>query len=237
MAERRMFAKTIIDSDHFLDLPLSAQALYFHLAMQADDDGFLNNPKRIQRLVGCSPEDHRVLVEKGFLLPFPSGVEAIRHWKIHNYIQKDRYRPTLCQQEKEQLQLEASGAYAIAAMDTGCIQDVSLLDTQARIGKGQDRINKESISCPPHGDRPPHPRREPFVKPTVDMVRSYCTERQNGVDAQRFVDYYAANGWKVGRNPMKDWKASVRRWENHSQSPSLGPNRCPTAADYEGGIL
>ena len=97
MAERRMFAKTIIDSDAFLDMPLSAQALYFHLSMRADDDGFINNPKKIQRVIGGSDDDLKLLIAKRFLLPFESGVVVIKHWKIHNFIRTDRYKPTVYQ--------------------------------------------------------------------------------------------------------------------------------------------
>ena len=89
MADRRMFAKTIIDSDSFLDMPLSTQALYFHLSMRADDDGFINNPKKVQRMIGCSEDDLKLLVAKNFIIPFESGIVVIKHWKIHNYIRGD----------------------------------------------------------------------------------------------------------------------------------------------------
>ena len=109
MAERRMFAKTIIDSDAFLDMPLSAQSLYFHLAMRADDDGFINNPKKIQRMIGASEDDCKLLIAKKFVLVFDTGVIVIRHWKLHNYIQKDRYKPTIYQSERNALKTEANG--------------------------------------------------------------------------------------------------------------------------------
>ena len=99
MAEKRMFAKTIIDSDLFLDMPVTAQLLYFHLCMRADDDGFINNPKRIMRDVRCSDDDMKVLVAKDFVIPFESGVIVIKHWRLHNYIQKDRYKPSLCDEK------------------------------------------------------------------------------------------------------------------------------------------
>lgn len=111
MAERRMFAKTIIDSDAFLDMPLSAQALYFHLAMRADDDGFVNNPKKIQRIVGASDDDCRLLIMKRFILTFESRVIVIKHWRIHNYIQKDRYKETVYTREKSMLFLSKNNAY------------------------------------------------------------------------------------------------------------------------------
>lgn len=111
MAERRMFAKTIIDSDAFLDMPLSAQSLYFHLAMRADDDGFINNPKKIQRMIGASEDDCKLLIAKQFVLIFDTGVIVIRHWKLHNYIQKDRYKETMFLQEKQLIESQDNGVY------------------------------------------------------------------------------------------------------------------------------
>ena len=125
MADRRMFAKTIIDSDAFLDMPLSSQSLYFHLSMRADDDGFLNNPKKVQRMIGASDDDLKLLIAKKFLIPFESGVVVIKHWKIHNYIQKDRYKPTVYAEEKAQLRLKDNKAYSLSDgndLDTECIQ-------------------------------------------------------------------------------------------------------------------
>lgn len=135
MAERRMFAKSIIDSDMFLDMPLSAQALYFHLSMRADDDGFINNPKRVQRMIGANDDDFKLLIAKQFIIPFDSGIVVIKHWRLHNYIQKDRYKPTIYSEEKATLSL-ADGVY------TDCIHDVSKVDTQVRleVGKSRDRL-------------------------------------------------------------------------------------------------
>lgn len=99
MAERRMFTKKIIDSDAFLDMPLSTQALYFHLNMRADDDGFVNNPKKICRMTGASEDDLRVLISKRFVLTFENGVIVIKHWRMHNLLRKDRYKPTQYQEQ------------------------------------------------------------------------------------------------------------------------------------------
>lgn len=137
MAERRMFAKTIIDSDAFLDMPLSTQSLYFHLSMRADDDGFINNPKKIQRMIGAADDDLKVLITKKFIIPFESGIVVIKHWKLHNYIQKDRYRETVYKEEKSMLQIKENKSYTL------CIQDGYNSDTQDRIGK--DRIGKDRI--------------------------------------------------------------------------------------------
>ena len=141
MAERRMFAKTIIDSDMFLDMPLSTQALYFHLSMRADDDGFINNPRKIQRMIGASDDDLKVLVMKRFILPFDSGVVVIKHWKIHNYIRNDRYKETVYQEEKAQLELKENGAYTELST-TGIPDGIPSsnqpgyqTETQVRLGK------------------------------------------------------------------------------------------------------
>ena len=145
MAERRMFAKTIIDSDAFLDMPLSAQALYFHLSMRADDDGFVNNPKKIQRMIGATEDDYKLLIAKSFVLIFESGVIVIKHWRINNYIQKDRYKETVYTEEKELLSVKDNGAYTL------CIQDGYNMDTQYRLGK--DSKGKDSIVYYPNDEK------------------------------------------------------------------------------------
>lgn len=146
MAERRMFAKTIIDSDSFLDMPLSSQALYFHLSMRADDEGFVNNPKKIARMIGASDDDFKVIVAKNFVIPFESGIVVIKHWRIHNYIQKDRFKETVYKEERSELELKDNGAYTISeGVYTECIQNVSRLETQDSIGKYRDSIGKVSI--------------------------------------------------------------------------------------------
>ena len=150
MAERRMFAKTIIDSDAFLDMPLSTQALYFHLSMRADDDGFINNPKKIQRMIGCADDDLKVLVAKNFIIPFESGIVVIKHWKIHNYIRNDRYKETVYQEEKALINTKGNKAYTLGIPDDN--QTVYQMDTQDRLGKdrsGKDRSGKDSIECIP----------------------------------------------------------------------------------------
>lgn len=111
MAERRMFTQKIVDSDAFLDMPLSAQCLYFHLNMRADDDGFVNNPKKIQRMLGATEDDLRLLMAKRFIIGFANGVIVIKHWRMHNLLRKDRYNPTQYQDEYKMLELKENGAY------------------------------------------------------------------------------------------------------------------------------
>ena len=220
MAERRMFAKTIVDSDAFLDMPLSAQALYFHLAMRADDDGFINNPRKIQRLIGAGEDDCNILLARRFILSFESGVMVIKHWKIHNYIRTDRYKPTIYQEEKARIGEKENKAYTDAAHPG--IPNAHQGDTQARSGQERDREAQDREAQGREAAAPTPPR--PFTAPGVQEVMAYCRERQNGVDGQRFVDYYTANGWMVGRNKMKDWKAAVRAWERKEKTPGQNPN-------------
>lgn len=118
MADKRMFTQKIIDSDAFLDMPLSSQALYFHLNMRADDDGFVNNPKRVQRTIGASEDDLKLLVVKRFVIGFDSGVIVIKHWKMHNTLRKDRYNPTQYQEELQTLALKENNSYTERVVDT-----------------------------------------------------------------------------------------------------------------------
>lgn len=147
MADRRMFSKKIIDSDAFLDMPLTTQALYFHLSMRADDDGFVSNAKRIKTMIGASDDDLKLLIAKRFVLTFESGVVVIKHWRIHNYIQNDRYTPTTYVEEKATLSLDAKNAY------TECIHDVSNLDTQDRVrlelelNNVSKNVDKDNTAC------------------------------------------------------------------------------------------
>lgn len=148
MAQRRMFAKTVIDSDAFLDMPATAQLLYFHLAMRADDDGFINKPKTIMRMTGCKDDDINLLIAKKFIIPFETGVVVIKHWKIHNYIAKDRYSETKYVDEKSLLTLDKNNAYTLCdtpvyGMETTCAQPVYGMETQVRLGK--DSLVQDSM--------------------------------------------------------------------------------------------
>ena len=142
MAQRRMFSRKITETDHFLEMPLSSQALYFHLNMGADDEGFIDKAKTIQRTIGASDDDMKLLIAKGFLIPFESGVVVIRHWRIHNYIQADRFQATIHQNEKEQLEFDKSKIASIKPLDQ-CIQNVYKMDTQVRLG--EDSLDKDRL--------------------------------------------------------------------------------------------
>ncbi len=145
MAQRRMFAKSVVQSDLFLEMPLTTQAVYFHLGMDADDDGFLINVKSVCRLINASEDDIKLLIAKGFLIKFRKGIVVIRDWKQNNYIQNDRYHETVCFAEKQQLICGKNGQYEL--MDTKCIQNVSNLYPQDRLELGNNYIkNSNSIN-------------------------------------------------------------------------------------------
>lgn len=212
MAERRMFAKTIVDSDAFLDMPMSARLLYYDLSMRADDDGFMNAPKKIMRMIGATQDDLSILALRKFIIPFESGVVVIKHWKIHNYIRKDTYNETKYKEEKATLMLDANNAYTqsfIQGTSTESLRPVDDPSTQVRLGK--DSIGKIS-NIGAQSSR--------FTPPSVEEVEEYCKGRKNNVDPAAFVDFYESKGWMVGKNKMKNWKAAVRTWERSNPKPA-----------------
>ena len=221
MAERRMFAKTIVTSDAFLDMPHSARCLYFTLGMFADDDGFVNNPKSIMRQTSATVDDMNLLIAKKFVLAFDSGVIVIKHWRIHNYIQSDRYHATKYQDEKSLLGVDENKAYTMSVVktDTPCIQDVRNVDTEVRLGKSKskDKLVK-------------HIRNQ--IPPTREMVSEYIAENHYRVNADAFMDYYESKGWLVGKTKMKDWQATVRNW-NRKECDRSGCSNADSQSDAE----
>lgn len=209
-----MFALDVIDTDRFCEMPVSARLLYYELGMRGDDEGFVQNPKRIMLTTGTTVDDLKVLAAKGYVILFDSGVLVITHWRQNNFIQKDRFHETTCLAEKAQIQTTDSKIYELLPsgnkLDTPCIRTVSDLEAQIRL----DKTRKEEKA------RAPSSRR--FTPPTVDEVAAYCRERGNAVDAQRFVDFYASKGWKVGSSGMKDWHAAVRNWERQDNTKNGG---------------
>lgn len=144
-----MMSKSIIKSDTFLDMPATTQNLYFHMLLDADDDGFINAPKSIMRMIGAKEDDMKVLVAKQFVIPFESGVVVIKDWKIHNYIQNDRYKPSTLP-ERDLLNIQKDKTYTlksdVSRMDTECIQTVSIgKDRLGKVRLGKDRIGKDRV--------------------------------------------------------------------------------------------
>ena len=218
MAERRMFTKRITESDSFLDMPSSTQMLYFHFSMNADDDGFVNNPKKIQKMCGASDDDFKLLIAKSFIILFDSGIIVIKHWKMHNYIQADRYRPTDYVEEKSMLGIKSNKAYTldVSKMDTECIQNGYIgKDSIGKVSIDKNSIDKDSKVESVRGEKAKR-----FYPPTLDEVKQYCEERKNNIDPMAFIDFYSSKGWMIGKNRMKDWKAAVRTWERKRKEKS-----------------
>ena len=221
-----MFSLGVLETDAFLDMPLSAQALYFHLNLRADDDGFVGNPKRITQSIGANLDDLKLLVAKRFLIAFEDGVIVIKHWRMHNAIKKDRYTETNFTEDLKMLDIKENGAYTLkdvarlenkwsangAQMEQTCSADKIRLDKdrivedrleEVRVGKDKKENEDTNVSS----------QKKKFTPPTVEEVDDFCYENNLGIDASEFVDFYTANGWMVGKNHMKDWKATARNWD------------------------
>lgn len=218
MAERRMFAKTIIASDEFLKLPLSAQALYFHLSMRGDDDGFVNNPISVRDGIGASEADYRELIDRRFVLPFESGVVVIKHWRIHNYIQKDRYKPTVYTEERSRLTVKPNRAYTeLKERDMRPVSKMDTMYTQSSIGEirldefSSDVDDVDTTST----ERPVENFGEKQISyPTLQEVLDFAiAENLTAVNVYRFYGYYQQNGWKSNQGVrVFDWKMRLREW-------------------------
>ena len=222
MAERRMFAKSVINSARFLTMPPSSRLLYYDLGMAADDDGVVE-AFTVMRTTGAADDDLRVLVSKGFVSLLNDELVAyITDWSTNNQIRKDRYQPSIYRNLLVKL---GDGNQRL----TDGLPDGNQRSTQYRLG--EDSLGKGSTGEENKAATPPRPR---FIPPTVDEIKAYCTERKNTVDAERFFDYYSANGWKQGKGkPIVDWKAAVRTWERQSnagQDESL-PRQYDAATD------
>lgn len=250
MANKRMFTMKIVDSDAFLEMPLSTQCLYFHLNMRADDDGFIGNPKKIMRIIGALEDDLKLLIAKRFVLSFEDGVIVIKHWRMHNTLSQNRYHETQYVDEKSMLKLKDNGSYSFE--NGKRIDDKKLIESsnrQLKDGQKTDKrrdidgqktdsdldldkdieldkeldldkdLNNNPLTPLQSGeDEVKEPKRKRFVPPTIDEVKAYCIERDNGIDAQVFVDFYISKGWMIGKNKMSDWKAAVRTWENKQKN-------------------
>lgn len=204
MAERRMFAKTIVTSDAFLDMPIGARCLYFTLGMFADDDGFVNNPKAIMKQVGASDDDMRVLVAKKFILPFESGVIVIKHWRINNYLRNDRYQETKYFEEKSTLEIDENGAYT-SAKSAGIPS--SGIPSIGKVRLVEDRIIEDDSADKPRRARGEHG----YVKLT-DEEYTRLVKDLGQAELNRVIAYVDESA-KISRNKNKwsDWNLVLRK--------------------------
>lgn len=219
MAERRMFSSKIVCSDAFTEMPFSAQALYFQLNMEADDDGFLNNARRVQRTILASEEDLNLLLEKRFILGFQNGVIVVKHWRMNNQIRKDRYTPTQYQEEFSSLEIKPDGAYternkesAVDSLATTWQPDGNQMATKDSIGKvsiGKDNIDLLSgAETPPDPPAPPKPPKQ--EKPSSPVVITILLNDKSEFeiteeDVATWKDLYQAVDIMQELRKMKGW--------------------------------
>ena len=236
MAKKRMFSMDVIDTDRFMEMPSSAQNLYFHLGMHGDDDGFIASPKRIMRAIGSAEDDLKLLITKGFIIPFESGVVVITDWRANNNLRNDRYHETRCLAEKKLLSVdETTGKYALSVSPLatyGCaigIPSDNQSDTGGFPSIAKHSITEQNITESEYISGKPQ-RTKKFVPPTLEEVKAYATERGSDVDPERFYDYFTAGDWKDSRgNPVRSWKQKFLTWER--AQPKASPRVATVCED------
>ena len=202
MAQKRMFTMKIVDSDAFLEMPLSTQCLYFHLNMRADDDGFIGNTKRIMKIIGASEDDLRLLIAKRFVLTFEDGVIVIKHWRMHNTLSRDRYAETSYTDEKKMLLLKDNGSYSLTGGNP--IDDTRLIERSGR--QTQQRRNKDATKT--HSDKGLDIDKDIDKEKDNKLIVSKDTICQT--DVRRVIEEWNKLQ-EVGINPIRDIKPSSKR--------------------------
>lgn len=211
MAERRMIAKSIIKSDQFLDMPATTQCLYFHLLLEADDDGFINAPKSIMRVIGAKDDDMRVLQAKGYIIPFESGVIVIKHWRLHNSLRKDRYNPNpQLENERKQLVVADNKEYQLATnwQPNGnqlATSDIPLVAT------GKDRLGKDRLGKNTYSPSLPSVAEDivTFLNSTVGSNYKSTTDKTRKLIAARLAEGFTVDDFKaVITKKAKEWQGT-----------------------------
>lgn len=230
-----MFAKTIIDSDAFLDMPITSQLLYFHLSMRADDDGFVNKPKSIMRMIGGKDDDIKVLFAKKFLIPFESGVVVIKHWKIHNYIRKDTYTETKYKEEKSLLETDENSAYRLSVTEPLQLRDETVTGTSTQVRLGQDidsiELDKDNnIYAESDDSSPPAKPKKPVKHKYGEYQNVLLTDEELQKLQEEFPDWqgrierlssYVASTGKS----YKSHYATIRNWARKDADKAAQPVR------------
>lgn len=212
MASRRMFAKVITNSDDFLALPAMSQLLYFHLSMNADDDGFINNYRSVMRNIQASEDDLQALFDNYFAYRFENKVIVMLDWLVNNLIRKNRYTATQFVKELSQLEITENKRYKVngSTKDSHCTTIVQPKDVQCtavgfpstvQYSTGKDSIGKVRRESP-----------QADGAPTIEQIRTFCNEQGITIDIDIFYNHYASIGWIVSGKPVKSWQALVRRW-------------------------
>lgn len=212
MAQRRMFSLSVIDTDAFLDLPTTAQCLYFHLGMHGDDDGFVGSPKKIMRAVGCTESDLKALENEHFIISFESGVVAIRDWKLNNTLKNDRYRPTVYCSERNTLSFDTSGRYFIIEnnVEPAWNQNGTELEPQRNLTQRNPTELKQTESRGTEGSAEGGRTNRPTFDEISDYAKSYWRNVDNEI-LQQFYCHYAKMDW-VDDGKTVDWKEKLESW-------------------------
>ena len=224
MANRRMFAKSIIDTDYFLEMPATSQLLYFHLSIRADDDGFVASPKRILRMVGSSEDDFKMLIAKQFVIPFDSGVCVIKHWRIHNLIRADRYQSTIYTEEKSMLIESENKSYELVHQNVipDVIPDVipTVNPVKVRLGKVSSVEDNNTYS-------------EVYTE-IIAYLNEKCSSRYRATDSTKKLirarleeGFTKDDCFTVIDNKVKTWKGT--EWEKY-----LRPSTLFNASKFQG---
>lgn len=235
MANKRMFSMDIVDSDLFLDMPLSSQCLYFHLSMRADDDGFVNSPKKIIKIIGANEDDLKILITKGFVIAFQRGIIVITHWKINNYIRKDRYKETFYIEEKEQLFLTQNGSYEIN-------EGPSLVNQRSTSGQpsiDKDRVDKNSLDEGSEEEKNKDPTSAfygQFQNVKLTNKENEDSLEQLGCHTQTMIDKLSRYLKSTGKQ-YKNHYATILSWYEEDKEKLAQKKRSsiPTIEDYKRG--
>lgn len=205
MGKRRMISLDVVDTDKFLQMPVTSRLLYHELNLRADDDGFVGSPLKIMTMIGCSLDDLKILEARNYIIPFETGIIVIKDWKINNYIRLDRYKPTVYTKEKQMLTENETGEYQLVTI--GIPNDNQLVnqrDTQVKISKVNiSKDNRES---------------KKFKEPTLEEIQEYIKNKNLSVDPKQFYDYFKEGKWIDSKgNKVKNWKQKLLTWNSYKR--------------------
>lgn len=219
MAEKRMFTQKILESDEFLDMPFSARCLYVGLNMNADDDGFLNCANKIIRITGASEDDLQILINKRFILDFGNGVIVIKHWKMHNTLKKDRYKPTQYQTQFNLLTVKENGAYTE--------RNQSGTNLEPERNHSIDKSSKEEISIVEESVV----EEESTSTPTLTEIKEYIVDNNLSVNPHRFFSYYNEQDWKTANGKLINWQQKLQEWDFNDKQKAKANAKSETQAN------
>ena len=226
-----MMDSSVTEADRFVDMPATSQALYLHLYMHADNDGFVESANGVRRMCGATPDDLTVLAAKGFVFLWPDGVCLVAHWRVGNKLADSRKFKSKYAERLQCFEETPVGEYRKMAgqgPDSYAVATPSLPDSYAVAPRREEKRIEEERTEKEKVKRKSRPR---FVPPTTGEVRAYCAEKGYQVDADAFVDFYESKGWVVGRSPMRSWQAACRTWA--ARAPKAASAWHGRTFDYE----